>query len=397
LKRTLTIQAPRTPWMLLGRIALQAACALFLCVAPAAARAQYLLTGPGDGGQLQVGRGWAIPLQMPVPSGVYPPVSGGFPPALGVPPIPAITPAHATTSIAQGANGTLTIPPGILSHPAPGTPVVRPLFATSRAIFQIATSLRVRWPASTATLLPGGGPGPALFGTASFGYTLTYSGGVRAFGGPARFEISAGPGSAGGVIPGQPVTFHLNIWGRYLASATQALLAARNATLLQPGAAVAAPPVVTPGIVASPAIVSASFGPLGTVLASTPCGTCSPMMVGTTVTWSKGFPWTTGLITISVPVVEPPEFFFLSGTDLRVAGVGNISLVSGGATGRSLFGPAATLGWLSLTLPEPDAVLGAAAALAALALCHSRVRRRARVRARIRPPEAVSPARCPQR
>jgi hypothetical protein len=338
------------------------------------ARAQYLLTGPGDGGQLQVGRGWANPLQMPVPSGVYPPVSGGFPPALGVPPIPGITPAHATTSIAQGASGTLTIPPGILSRPAPGVPVERPLFATSPAVFQVATSLTIRWPAATAMLAPGGGPGPAVFGTASSGYTLTYSGGVRAFGGPARFEISAGPGSAGGVIPGQPVTFHVNFIGEVPSSCSQALLVARNATLLQPGASAAAPPVSTPGVLVDPAAVFGSFGTFGTVLTSAPCTTCPAF--STRLIASKGFPWTTGTVTISVSAALPPEIFFLSGSDERVAGVGNISLVSGGVTQRALTGSDATLGWLSLTLPEPDAALGAAAALAALALCHGCVRRR---------------------
>ena len=104
-------------------------------------------------------------------------------------------------------------------------------------------------------------------------------------------------------------------------------------------------------------------------------------MVGTRLTWSKGFPWTTGTITISVASVQPPENFFLSGTDMRVNGVGNISLVSGGYTMRSLTGPAATIGWLSLTLPEPDAAFGTAASPAALAALHSSVRRR---RARVR-------------
>jgi hypothetical protein len=368
-------------WMILRLNALHAACALILCVAPAAAPAQYLLTGPGDGGHLQLGHYFAVPLQTPASD-------AGFPPQLGVPPIPGITPANPTTSIVQGASGTLTIPPGILSRPAPGTPVVRPQFATNPGTFQIATSLRVRWPAETALLVPGGGPGPAIFGSDGPGPYLVFSGGVRAFGGPARFEISAGPGAAGGAIPDQPVTLHINFQARYPASATQALLAARNATLLQPGAPVYAPSVGTPGVVASPAVVSASFGPSGTVLGSVPCGTCP--VVGTRLTWSKGFPWTTGDVTIAAPSALPPETFFLSGSDMRVAGVGNLSLVSGGVTVRAFTGPTASRGWLSLTLPEPDTALGAACALAALAICHSRVRRR---RARVRPVCAPETAR----
>jgi hypothetical protein len=367
------------------------AAALLLCVAPAAAPAQYLLTGPGDGGQLQVGRSWAVPLQTPVPSGVYPPVSGGFPPALGVPPIPGITPAHPTTAIAQQASGTLTIPPGILSRPALGVPVERPAFATNASFLQIATSLQIRWPAATAVLMPGGAPGPAVFGTSSAGPVIHYSGGVRAFGGPARFAISPGPGAAGGAIPGQPVTFHINIQHVLPTAATQAFLLARNATLLQPGASVAAPPVGTPGVPVDPAIVYGSFGPFGTVLTSVPCGTCPAF--SSRLTESKGFPWTTGTLTISVASAVPPEIFFLSGTDMRVGGAGNISLVSGGITQRRLpefVGSEATVGWLSLTLPEPDTALGAAAALAALAVCHGCVRRR---RARVRPVCAPETAR----
>ena len=98
------------------------------------------------------------------------------------------------------------------------------------------------------------------------------------------------------------------------------------------------------------------------------------------VTASKGFPWTTGLITISQPGAGPPEVFFLSGTDMRVAGVGNVSLVSGALSVRALSGPNANRGWLSLdlvaTAPEPSVALGLGGALAMLALCHGLVRRR---------------------
>lgn len=344
-----------------GAIAALAACAFLLGLGAATARAQYLLTGPGDGGQLQLGTALAFPLQTPA-------TAAGFPPQLGVPPIPGITPAHPTTWIRQGASGTLTIPPGILSRPAPGAPVERALFATDPAIFQVATSLRIRWPAATAALAPGGGPGPTILGSDLFGPYVIYSGGARAFGGAARFEISAGPGAAAGAIPGQPVTLHLNFQARYPASATRALLAARNATLLQPGASLPAGTVGTPGVTANPAIVSASFGPLGTVLGSVACGTCPG--VGSRLTGSKGFPWTTGLLTIVLPSVTPPETFFLSGSDMRVSGVGNITLVSGGVALRKLTGPTASRAWLSLTLPEPNATLGAACALAVLASCY---------------------------
>jgi len=95
------------------------------------------------------------------------------------------------------------------------------------------------------------------------------------------------------------------------------------------------------------------------------------------VTATKGFPWTTGAITISAPGT-PPELFFLSGTDMRVAGSGNVSLVSGALSQRALSKANANRGWLSLTLPEPTAALGAAGALVMLGICHGLVRRRSR-------------------
>jgi hypothetical protein len=82
------------------------------------------------------------------------------------------------------------------------------------------------------------------------------------------------------------------------------------------------------------------------------------------------------LITVSQPGAAPPEIFFLSGTDMRVAGVGNVSLVSGSLSDRALSGPNANRAWLRLAMPEPTVAAGAGAALAMLALCHGLVRRR---------------------
>jgi hypothetical protein len=126
---------PRSALLDIDHWVLRAACVLLLCLAPAAVRAQYLLTGPGDGGQLQLGPFFAVPLQTPASD-------AGFPRQLGVPPIPGIPPANPTTSILQGASGTLTVPPGILSRPAPGTPVVRP--ATSPCSSPAPRLLRLR-------------------------------------------------------------------------------------------------------------------------------------------------------------------------------------------------------------------------------------------------------------
>ena len=120
-------------------------------------------------------------------------------------------------------------------------------------------------------------------------------------------------------------------------------------------------------------------GAMGTIASSIPG---VGLTLANAVIGSKGYPWTTGLITVSAPLaMGGPEVFFLSGTDMRVEGVGNISLVSGALSVRALSGPNANRGWVSLTmlpLPEPTGALGAVAALGMLGLCHGLVRRRSR-------------------
>ena len=160
--------------------------------------------------------------------------------------------------------------------------------------------------------------------------------------------------------------------------------------LAQAGAPVASPPNMTMfGPVASgvglinqtvlmPAMVTCcTVTPMGGIPSSIAVAAPFPSNM---VTGSKGFPWSTGFVTISQPGAGPPEIFFESGTDMRVAGVGNVSLVSGSPSARALSGPNANRGWLSLTLavPEPTAALGAVGALAMLGLCHGLVRRRSR-------------------
>jgi hypothetical protein len=116
-------------------------------------------------------------------------------------------------------------------------------------------------------------------------------------------------------------------------------------------------------------------GPNGTVVESSAIGAA---FVGNSVTASKGFPWTTGFITISQPNANPPEIFFLSGTDTRLAGQGNLSMVSGALSLRALSGPNANRAWVSMQLavPEPSALLALSGALLTLAACHTVVRRR---------------------
>lgn len=131
------------------------------------------------------------------------------------------------------------------------------------------------------------------------------------------------------------------------------------------------------GLAADPGFVAVSLGSFGTVLSSAPCPLpCAALT--SALTSSVGFGWTTGAITLSQPGAAPAQVFFLSGTDMRVSGVGSVSLVSGALGMRSLTGPDTSRGWLRLTLPEPGATLAASAALATLGLAHAARRHRGR-------------------
>ena len=103
-----------------------------------------------------------------------------------------------------------------------------------------------------------------------------------------------------------------------------------------------------------------------------------PGGINNMATASAGFPWTTGMITVSAPFAVPSELFILTGSDGRnPQGVGTISLVSGGLSMRQASGPNANRGWIRLqVLPEPAALLGALSAFAMLGLCHAGLARR---------------------
>jgi hypothetical protein len=286
--------------------------------------------------------------------------------------------------------GQVTFPPAVLTRLAPGAPVPIAVFTTNPAVFQVATSVDYAWPAATATFAPGGAPGPAVLGTALAGGVITYSGGAKSFGGPAQFAFTPGPGAGTDRVPPntmgvKPIaSVWINFKGAFPSQASQvALVGAQNTIgIAQPGAPVASPAVTTmfgPGEVrlinVTTPVTCCTGGPFGTIQSSLGVGAAFPSNM---VTASKGFPWTTGFVTISQPGAVPPEIFFLSGTDRRVAGIGNLSLVSGSLSVRALSGPNANRGWLTLRLvtPEPSAVLAAGGALAMLGVCHGLMRRR---------------------
>ncbi len=100
----------------------------------------------------------------------------------------------------------------------------------------------------------------------------------------------------------------------------------------------------------------------------------------TNMATSWGFPWTTGMITLSdAAAAATPELFTITGKDGRVGGVGTLSLVSGALSNRTLSKGNSNRSWVQYNIaPEPGAVLGAGGALAMLAICHAIVRRRSR-------------------
>lgn len=92
-----------------------------------------------------------------------------------------------------------------------------------------------------------------------------------------------------------------------------------------------------------------------------------------------GFPWTTGMLSVTVTDVvgATSEMFIRTGTDARdVAGNGVVALVSGSMAARSISGGNANRNWITMEVPEPSALFAASAGLFALFGCHRLARRR---------------------
>jgi len=69
---------------------------------------------------------------------------------------------------------------------------------------------------------------------------------------------------------------------------------------------------------------------------------------------SWGFPWTTGMLTISAPgALGGAQVFTITGMDNRApGGAGTIQLVAGSLSTRGAWGPNANRGWVRLELDE---------------------------------------------
>jgi len=328
--------------------------------------------------RFQIGNGLPIPIVfLPAPRG-------------GVV-IPAVTfpfPTSPATVSQTGASDPLTlkIPAGVLK--AVGPPVLNiPVFLANPKVFQVATDFGLSLPA--ATFMKGGRVGPAAAtwcpGSAvpTAGYNPSCASGSGAPPGLLRYSKTTNQfgGAVGGkaIFAGKANVAFAAAFVAGCAPVGACLVAFNNAYGASPGAigntwgkiGLSAPAPVMPGVF--PAKVT-GMGAVTKLYTSLGAGT-GPTNKAT----SFAGPWTTGKLTVSQPkALGGKEIFVRTGSDMRVSGVGGISLISGSVSLRTLSGPNANRGWLTMNVPEPGAAGGAAGALLALAACHVLVRRRSR-------------------
>lgn len=302
-----------------------------------------------------------------------------------IPPNP--NPAKALVKQTAGADPKqITLPPGVLVRKAPGLKALGVALRNNR-IFQIRTNAEFSVPAATAgsaILRAGGRTGAATTTlTGPGGTVIRYAKTVAQFGGPAQIKALAATPTriwALGPMAMAPPCKHPTFGGADSGCAA-VLLASDRGALAAPGAKVGFVLTTPGGPPVGSVAVSVPFA-TGLVAKSAPQVMTSPF---TNKATSSGFPWTTGMVTISAPsAAGGAELFTLTGMDSRVKGVGALSLVSGALSIRARTGANANRGWLQITLPEPPAAIGAAAALGALALIRSLVAYRARAAARRR-------------
>jgi len=383
-----------------------------LTVATAAQAGTKYYSVNGGGGQAQIGDGLPLPAQYQTSSMGGKNGTGGpigtftnFPPLLiPVNPNKGKALIKQTTTVMGGQNK-MTVPPGVFRRiptkngATMGTPVPLSvaLFKNNPQVLQVRTTLSFSGPAFKLTTPMGAkAPGTIMFAPGQrVGKTTTYNGtpvgskvvykskGAR-FGGPAQTRIKnlgipPDPNPLGKGVIGVwahightvPASCVHPKFGGLDVNCFATKVPAYPRTLAAAGGPMSNVQI-TPGTPpAKPGMVALSF--MGKILKSTPT---EPTGKANNMATSIGFPWTTGALTISQPAAIPaPEKFHITGMDGRVNGAGTIQLVSASLSKRLATGPNANRAWAEYQLPEPGAVLAAAAALAVLGLCHGVVRR----------------------
>lgn len=317
----------------------------------------------------------------------------------------AITANSAVATIMQTtgpAPRKLTLAPAQFLYDEPAFQIG--VFQANNAVFAVSTNLDISNPRPTngsVAFSAGGRPGPAIvswcagspaptgtFNPGCFGPNTTALGGVPATNGFVRYEATRN--QFGGIASGRTV------------GTAQVFFNAGNLTAAQlpcnggPGCLVAISQA-TPG---TAAVFGANFG--ATVMNPpdvNPTGvrtaviqTNGSLVLGAAVTdgggnnipftgqgaSSWGFPLTTGQLLISVTAaLGDDEIFLRTGADGRNAnGSGIVTMVSGTVSARTLSGPNANRGWITMRIPEPGVLAAGSSALLMLAGCHFLARRR---------------------
>ena len=354
-------------------------------VTASASSAQSYYSVTGGGGQTQIGDGLPLPIQVNrTPMGG--PIGTGalFPPLL-IPVNPKAVIKQTGSAPAQ-----MKLPPGVLRR-IPAAPKVIGLAANNPKVLQVKTRISFSGPANikgSRTFKKNGFRTKAVsFGGAPAGAVAFYSGSINRFGGASQMRIAVLSEIGVWLNVGVMLPCKHPAFAGAQASCLAPLVPAYPASLAAAGGAMTMAGVVTAGVTVTTPGAPPAKSP-GVVVLSVPNSTgliaksANAKNTGTltNMATSVGFPWTTGKIVLSQPsALAAFEKFTLTGMDSRTAmGAGTISLVSGALSNRKLSGPNSNKSWARYTMPEPGAALGAAAALATLALGHALAQRRSR-------------------
>lgn len=356
------------------------------------------------GGQqrAQIGAGLPIPITtLPAQTGLITSHPGAI----------AAIPAATIMQTTGPAPRKLTMAPAQFQYNEPAFQIG--VFQANNAVFAVSTNLSVQNPHPTkgsAVLSAGGRPGPAIvswcagspaptgtFNPGCIGPNQTALGGVPATNGFVRYEATRNQfgGIASGRTTGTAQVF-FNAGGLTSAQlpcsgGAGCLVAISQATPGTAavfgqnfGASVMNPPDVNPTgfrtavIQANGSLVLGNPVPAAAFTTpNDPDGNGFQNFTGQGAT-SWGLPLTTGQLKISVTAaLGADEIFIRTGADGRNAnGSGIVSLVSGTVSKRTLSGPNANRGWITLKIPEPGVLAAGSSALLMLAGCHWLARRR---------------------
>jgi hypothetical protein len=368
------------------------------------AQAQYPLHPVYSYARAQIGNGLPIPITFaPPPRGRARPVAGA--------------------TVMQGAVGAQ--PSVIISPTRLSAPVITKnigVWKSNNKVFQVQTSLALKWPKAKVTFKAGGRVGPAnvtwcpglrnlantMDALPTAGYNpacafplpsleprihainsaLKYSKVLGQFGGTGQgLVLGGGPGGRGAVVAlkggiNAPCLIATGLCIAAFDTVKAALTQAGGGTFGFKNTTMGTP-IVTPGVFQVNALgPNVAFpGALGGTITMVGAAIAPNMFTNKATSW--GGPWTTGTLRILAQNTANlgTEMFTLMGGSTMAstpsgAPVRRLSLVTGAVSQRTASKPNSNRGWLTLYLPEPGAALGTLGALLALATCHRLTRRR---------------------